>query len=127
MTTGERRKNLGLRRASWILDNDDTSEARHGDCFMLCTYNARTVSSNADLYALLEAAGHIKYHVNALQETKSRKADIRQHNDGTLVLRGKKIPSRNVGGVGLIMHPSVVHLVDSHEILSPPLTIFRLH
>ncbi|VDL70916.1 unnamed protein product [Nippostrongylus brasiliensis] len=95
-----------------------TSGARHGDCFMLCTYNARTVSSNADLYALLEAAGRIKYHVIALQETKSKKADIRQHNDGTLVIRGEKIPSRNVGGVGFIVHRSVAHLVDSHEILS---------
>ncbi|VDL83654.1 unnamed protein product [Nippostrongylus brasiliensis] len=110
-TTGERRRNLGLRRTSWILVKDDTSGARHGDCFMLCTYNARTVSSNADLYALLEAAGRIKYHVIALQETKSRKADIRQHNDGTLVIRGEKIPSRNVGGVGFIVHSSVAHLV----------------
>ncbi|VDM78963.1 unnamed protein product [Strongylus vulgaris] len=25
---------------------------RHGDCLMLCTYNARTVSTNADFYAL---------------------------------------------------------------------------
>ncbi|KAK6756764.1 hypothetical protein RB195_014909 [Necator americanus] len=39
-------------------------------------------------------------------------------NDGTLVIRGE-VPSRNVGGVGFVVHPSVVHLVDSHEILSP--------
>ncbi|KAK6748893.1 hypothetical protein RB195_001486 [Necator americanus] len=47
-------------------------------------------------------------------------------NDGTLVIRGGKVPSRNVGGVGFIVHPSVVHLVDSHEILSPRLAILRL-
>ncbi|VDL84579.1 unnamed protein product [Nippostrongylus brasiliensis] len=87
----------------------------------------RTVSSNADFYALLEAAGRIKYHVIALQETKSKKADILQHNDGTLVILGEKIPSRNVGGVGFIVHPSVAHLVDFQEILSPRLAILRLH
>ncbi|KAK6756754.1 hypothetical protein RB195_014904 [Necator americanus] len=39
-------------------------------------------------------------------------------NDGTLVIR-EEVPSRNVGGVGFVVHPSVVHPVDSHEILSP--------
>ncbi|KAK6745849.1 hypothetical protein RB195_012144 [Necator americanus] len=34
--------------------------------------------------------------------------------------------TRNVGGVGFVVHPSVVHLVDSHEILSPRLAILRL-
>ncbi|VDM85695.1 unnamed protein product, partial [Strongylus vulgaris] len=72
------------------------------------------------LHALLEAAGRINYHVIALQETKSRKTD-RQLSDGTLIIRGKKVQSRNVGGVGLVVHPSVVHLVNSHEILLPRL------
>ncbi|VDL75515.1 unnamed protein product [Nippostrongylus brasiliensis] len=93
---------------------------------MFWTYNARTVPSIADLCALLEAAGHIKHHVIAVRETKSRKADIRKHNDGTVVMRGEKIPSRNVGGVGFIVLPIVVHLVDSHEILSARLTILHL-
>uniref|UniRef100_A0A0N4WT34 Reverse transcriptase domain-containing protein n=1 Tax=Haemonchus placei TaxID=6290 RepID=A0A0N4WT34_HAEPC len=30
-------------------------------------------------------------------------------------IRGEKLPSRNVGGVGFIEHSSVVHLVDSHR------------
>ncbi|KAK6765464.1 hypothetical protein RB195_025399 [Necator americanus] len=47
-------------------------------------------------------------------------------NDGTPVICGEKVPSRNVGGVGFVVHPSVVHLVDSHEILSPRLAILRL-
>ncbi|KAK6727335.1 hypothetical protein RB195_005184 [Necator americanus] len=47
-------------------------------------------------------------------------------NDGTLVIREEKVTSRNVGGVGFVVHPSVVHLVDSHEILSPRLAILRL-
>ncbi|KAK6749745.1 hypothetical protein RB195_002010 [Necator americanus] len=47
-------------------------------------------------------------------------------NESTLVIRGEKVPSRNVGGVGFVVHPYVVHLVDSHEILSPRLAILRL-
>ncbi|KAK6729112.1 hypothetical protein RB195_006265 [Necator americanus] len=43
-------------------------------------------------------------------------------NDGTLVIRGEKVKSRNV----IVVHSSVVHLVDSHEILSPRLAILRL-
>ncbi|KAK6763211.1 hypothetical protein RB195_023793 [Necator americanus] len=47
-------------------------------------------------------------------------------NHGTLVIRGEKVTSRNVSGVGFAVHPFVVHLVDSHEILSPRLAILRL-
>ncbi|VDM84085.1 unnamed protein product [Strongylus vulgaris] len=72
---------------------------------MLCTYNARTVSTNADLYALLEAAGRINYHVIAR-------------------LAGNKI--QEDGRVGFVVHPSAVHLVHSHEILSPRLAILQL-
>ncbi|VDM78373.1 unnamed protein product [Strongylus vulgaris] len=59
---------------------------------MLCTYTARSVSTNADLHAPLEAVGRINYHVIALQ-TKSRKTDVRQLSDGTLIIRGEKVPS----------------------------------
>ncbi|KAK6750136.1 hypothetical protein RB195_002246 [Necator americanus] len=126
MATGERRSNLRLLRTSLILDQSDTRTTRHGDCLRLCTYNARTVSTDADLHALLGAAERIKFHVIALQETKCRRSDVRHMNDGTLVIRGEKVPSGNVGGVGFVVHPSVVHLVDSHEILSPRLAILRL-
>ncbi|KAK6729127.1 hypothetical protein RB195_006274 [Necator americanus] len=126
MATGEGRSNLRLLRTSLILDQGDTRTTRHGDCLRLCTYNARTVSTDADLHALLGAAERIKFHVIALQETKCRRNDVRQMNDGTLVIRGEKVPSQNVGGVGFVVHPSVVHLVDSHEILSPRLAILRL-
>ena len=62
----------------------------------------------------------------ALQETKSKKTDIRELDDGTIVIRGEKFPSRNVGGVGFVVHPSVAHQFDSYEILSPRLAILRL-
>ncbi|KAK6762037.1 hypothetical protein RB195_022941 [Necator americanus] len=64
-----------------ILDQGDTRATRHGDCLRLCTYNARTVSTDADLHALLEAAERIKFHVIALQQTKCRRSDVRQMND----------------------------------------------
>ncbi|KAK6763962.1 hypothetical protein RB195_024337 [Necator americanus] len=92
MATGERRSNLRLLRTSLILDQGDTPTTRHGDCLRLCTYNARTVSTDADLHALLGAAERIKFHVIALQETKCRRSDVRQMNDGTLVIRGEKSP-----------------------------------
>uniref|UniRef100_A0A7I5EEF3 Endo/exonuclease/phosphatase domain-containing protein n=1 Tax=Haemonchus contortus TaxID=6289 RepID=A0A7I5EEF3_HAECO len=126
MATGERRRNLGLRRAPWILDYFSTNSTRHIDCFLLYTNNARTVSSDAALYELLDAASHIKYHVIVLQETKSWRTDLRRMNDGTLIIRDEKLLSRNVGSVGFVVHPSVVHLVDSHEILSPRFAILRL-
>ncbi|KAK6752308.1 hypothetical protein RB195_003617 [Necator americanus] len=117
---------------SLTLDQGDTRRTRHGDCLRLCTYNARTVSTDADLHALLGAAERIKSCsllaacLIALQETMCRRSEVRQMNDGRVVIRGKKVPSRNVGGVGFVVHPSVVHLVDSNEILSPRLAILCL-
>ncbi|KAK6742497.1 hypothetical protein RB195_010016 [Necator americanus] len=126
MATGERGSNLGLLRTYLILDQGDTHTTRHGDCLRLCTYNARLVSIDSDLHALLGAPERNKFHVITLEETKYRGSDVRQMNDGTLSIRGEKVPSRNVGGVGFVMHPPAVHLVDSHEILSPRMAILRL-
>ncbi|VDM78130.1 unnamed protein product [Strongylus vulgaris] len=79
---GCHKTSVKLHRTPWILGQKDTSMTRHGDCLMLCTYNVRTVSSNAGLHALLKAARCINYHVIALQETRSRKTE--QLSDGTL-------------------------------------------
>ncbi|KAK6764881.1 hypothetical protein RB195_024993 [Necator americanus] len=127
MASGERRLNLRLLRTSSILDQDDARMARHGDCLRLCTYNARTVSTDADLHALLGAAERIKFYATALQQTNCRRSDVGQMNGGTLAIRGEKVPSQNVGGLGFVVHTSVVHLVDSHDILPPRLAILRLH
>ncbi|KAK6765473.1 hypothetical protein RB195_025405 [Necator americanus] len=126
MATGERRSNLRLFWTFLILEQGYTRTTRHGDCLKLCTYNARTVSTDADLHALLGAAERIKFHVIAPQETKCRSSDVRQMNDGTLVICEEKVPSRNEGGFGFVVHPSVIYLVDSDEILSPRLAILRL-
>ncbi|KAK6747822.1 hypothetical protein RB195_000796 [Necator americanus] len=68
----------------------------------------------------------VKFHVIALQETKCKRSDVRQMNDGSVVIRVEKVPSRNVGDVDFVVHPSVVHLVDPHKILSPRLAILCL-
>ncbi|VDO71330.1 unnamed protein product [Heligmosomoides polygyrus] len=47
-------------------------------------------------------------------------------NDGTFVIRGEKVPSRNIGGIGFVVHPSVAQHVNSHEILSPRLAVLRI-
>ncbi|VDM53215.1 unnamed protein product [Angiostrongylus costaricensis] len=70
---------------------------------------------------LLVAADRIKFHVVALQEAKIKKTDIFQLNNGTVVIRGEKVQSRSVGGVGL-----VVHLVDLYVILSSRIAVLRL-
>ncbi|KAK6758180.1 hypothetical protein RB195_015787 [Necator americanus] len=67
-----------------------------------------------------------KFHGIALQKTKCRRSDVGQMNNGTLVVREEKVPSQNVGSVGFVVHPSVIHLIDTHEILSLHLTILRL-
>nr|CDJ93252.1 Endonuclease exonuclease phosphatase domain containing protein [Haemonchus contortus] len=46
-------------------------------------------------------------------------------NDGALINRGEELSSRNVGGVGFVVQPAVVHVVDSHEIFSPRFVILR--
>ncbi|KAK6762225.1 hypothetical protein RB195_023079 [Necator americanus] len=115
--------------AHWALpshtsDGMATDERRSN--LRLCNYNARTVSTEAELHALLGAAERVKFHSIALQEINSRGSNVRQMNDSTLAIRGEKVPSRSAGGVGFVVHPPVVHLVDSHEILSPHLAILRL-
>ncbi|KAK6742727.1 hypothetical protein RB195_010160 [Necator americanus] len=72
----------------------------------LCTYNARTVSTDADLHALLGTAERIKFQANSLRETKCRRSDVRQMNDGILVI--------------------ILTVLDSHEILSRRLAILCL-
>ncbi|KAK6749201.1 hypothetical protein RB195_001666 [Necator americanus] len=112
--------NLPSQKSNGMATGEKRSDLR------LCTYNARTVSRDANLRAFLGAAERIKFHVVALQETKCRWSDVRPMNDGRLIIRGEKVPSRNVGSVGFVVHPSVVHLDDSHEILSPRLIILCL-
>ena len=107
-TAGERRRNLRCKSETSIeLFGNKTDTTRHGGWFRLCTYNARTLSTAHELYVLLDEATRIKYDVNALQETKNRSSITHKRKDGTFAILGEKVPNRNVGGVGFVVHPSV--------------------
>uniref|UniRef100_A0A0K0DLN9 Endonuclease/exonuclease/phosphatase domain-containing protein n=1 Tax=Angiostrongylus cantonensis TaxID=6313 RepID=A0A0K0DLN9_ANGCA len=114
-TTGEKPEILGIRRTSLASDLTSTRTTRHGDCFLMCACNAKALSTDANLRAFLAATDRIKCHVIALQETKIEKTDTRQLKNGAFVIRGEKVPSRNVGVAGFVVHPSIVHLVGSYE------------
>uniref|UniRef100_A0A0K0CVW6 Nuclear shuttle protein n=1 Tax=Angiostrongylus cantonensis TaxID=6313 RepID=A0A0K0CVW6_ANGCA len=125
-TVSEKPENLGLRRTSLEPYLTNTRTTRYGECFLLCTYNARTLSNDVDLHALLVTVECNKFYVIASQETKIKKIDIRQLNNGSFVIRGEEVPSRNVGGVGFVVHPSIAHFVDSYEIFSHCITVLCL-
>ncbi|KAK6740811.1 hypothetical protein RB195_008955 [Necator americanus] len=82
----------------------------------LCTHSARTVPTDADLYALRGAAERIKFHVIALQETKSRKSDVRY-----MIVHSSLIESALS-----FLCPSAVQFADSHKTLRPHLQIQTL-
>ncbi|KAK6755925.1 hypothetical protein RB195_014361 [Necator americanus] len=48
-------------------------------------------------------------------------------NDGTLAIWRGSVRLRNVCRFGFVVHPSVVHVVDSHEVLSLCLVIFLMY
>lgn len=110
-------------QASLELDRGDPP-TRHGDCFLLCSYNTKILSSG-DLDTLLETVRRVKFHVIALQDTRSPCDDIRQLDDGTLIILGGRVPTQIVGGVGFVVRPSLSPHVISHSILSPRVAILR--
>ncbi|KAK6036434.1 hypothetical protein COOONC_26061, partial [Cooperia oncophora] len=93
----------------------------------VCSYNCRTIASDADLRTLLLRSRQIKYDVIAIQETKGRTETIRRKTDhNELLIVGAKVDGKNVGGVGFLINQAVVHLVDSHKIISPRIAVLRL-
>lgn len=92
---------------------------------MLCTNNERTLSSNIDLHALLEAArlSSIRFHMIALRKTRLGGTTWTVGRQSTRHLW--RVSLRSVGGVGFTVQLSVVHL-ESSEILSRRLPL-RLH
>ncbi|VDM76928.1 unnamed protein product [Strongylus vulgaris] len=61
-----------------------SKRARQQLAMEIIACSALATPGHHHLHALLEAVGRINYHVIALQETKSRKTDVRQMSDGTL-------------------------------------------
>lgn len=119
-----KRRILRLHVTSLILDQNETSIIRHGNC-LLGTFYAR-MASNADLTALLEATRRICLHIIAPQETRTRGTtyEILEKEQSSFLDRmfTMKPASRYIGDVGFIVHPSLVHF---YEMLSPRLLILR--
>ena len=67
---------------------------------------------------LMESLQHIKYDVIALQETKRNLEYHQKLDDGTEILLGSRDPVRPVGGIGFIVAPHIVPLIDSMTITS---------
>ncbi|KAK6742829.1 hypothetical protein RB195_010224 [Necator americanus] len=103
MATSKRRSNLRLLKTPLILGQGDTDMTRHGDCLGLYTYNARTLSTDAGLHAILRTAERIKFHVIILQETKCRR-NVRPINDVHSSIMERRFRSRSIGGAGLVVH-----------------------
>ncbi|KAK6060533.1 hypothetical protein COOONC_01811 [Cooperia oncophora] len=70
---------------------------RHKDCLFVCSYNCRTIASDADLRTLLLRSRQIKYDVIAIQETKGRTETIRKtdHNE-LLIVEAKTLTKSSV-------------------------------
>ncbi|KAK6057131.1 hypothetical protein COOONC_05354, partial [Cooperia oncophora] len=51
---------------------------------------------------------------------------IRKTDHNELLIVGAKVDGKNVGGVGFLVNQAVVHLVDSHKIVSPRIAVLRL-
>ncbi|XGW09915.1 hypothetical protein V3C99_011857 [Haemonchus contortus] len=103
----------------------NTPKSRHMDCLFVCSYNCRTIASEASLWMLLRSSRLVKYDVIALQETKGRTETIRKTDHKELLIIGPKA-NGNVGGVGFLINSTIAHLVDSHNIVSPRLAVLRL-
>ncbi|VDM77502.1 unnamed protein product [Strongylus vulgaris] len=73
-----------------------------------------TMSYARPIFTAFSKLQSISINVIALYKTKSRKTNVRQLRDGTFIIRGEKVPSRNIGDVGFVAYP-VVQLVDRHE------------
>ena len=74
----------------------------------LCTYNIRTMRTEADLIALLEELSSIKWDVVGLCEVRRLGEEQKIINDGhVLYWRGKSQGSKQELGVGFLIHKSL--------------------
>ncbi|PIO66770.1 hypothetical protein TELCIR_11504, partial [Teladorsagia circumcincta] len=70
-----------------------------------CTYNCRSISSAAQLSALIDEARRIKYRVIDLSETKRKESLSCTWTYGTSVFLGARKSNSTSGGVGFIVSP----------------------
>ena len=84
----------------------------------ICSYNARTLRTQADLDMLLHSLKRVRYDVVALQETKRSLEYHQKLDDGTEIRLGSRDPNHPVGGIGFIVAPHIVPCIDSLTITS---------
>ena len=80
----------------------------------ICTYNARTLASEAAIEDLMMQAKKIKYDVIGLTETRRRHPLNAVYETGEELFLGT-CDSRGVGGVGVLVNSSMAKNIDSFE------------
>ncbi|KAK6739368.1 hypothetical protein RB195_021038 [Necator americanus] len=78
----------------------------------ICTYNARTLASEAAIEDLMVQAKKIKYDVIGLTETRRRHPLNAVYETGEELFLGT-CDSRGVGGVGVLVNTSMAKNIDS--------------
>ncbi|KAK6742800.1 hypothetical protein RB195_010207 [Necator americanus] len=91
----------------------------------ICTYNARTLASEAAIEDLMMQAKKIKYDVIGLTETR------RGHPPNAVYETGEELffgtcDSRSVGGVGVLVNTSMAKNIDSFEQLTTRIGRLRM-
>ena len=91
----------------------------------ICTYNARTLASDASIEDLMMQAKKIKYDVIGLTETRRHRPLNAVFNTGEELFLGT-CDSRGVGGVGVLVNTSLAMNIDSFEQLTTRIGRLRI-
>ncbi|ETN84092.1 hypothetical protein NECAME_07039 [Necator americanus] len=91
----------------------------------ICTYNARTLASEAAIEDLMMQTKKIKYDVIGLTETRRRHPLNAVYETGEEMFLGT-CDSRGVGGVGFLVNTSMAKNIDSLEQLTTRIGRLRM-
>ncbi|KAK6762557.1 hypothetical protein RB195_023326 [Necator americanus] len=91
----------------------------------ICTYNARTLASEATIEDLMVQAKKIKYDVIGLTETRRRHSLNAVFETGEELFLGT-CDNRGVGGVGVLVNTSMAQNIDSFEQLTTRIGRLRM-
>ncbi|ETN72301.1 hypothetical protein NECAME_04478 [Necator americanus] len=90
----------------------------------ICTYNARTLASEAAIEGLMMQAKKIKHDVIGLTGTRRGRPLNAVYETGEELFLGA-CDSRGVGGVGVLVNTSMTKNIDSFEQLTTPIGRLR--
>ncbi|KIH44002.1 hypothetical protein ANCDUO_25984, partial [Ancylostoma duodenale] len=91
----------------------------------VCTFNARTLASEASIEDLMMQAGKIRYDVIGLTETRRHRPLNATFDTGEELFLGT-CDSRGVGGVGVLVNTNLVMNIDSFKQLTTRIGRLRL-